>query len=134
VTRSLAAVPSIQEVEQACAQYLVLFRQVHAFAYEAGGGGAGRASEASKPTEDTALNGLDEDNHDSRVGARSSLVAMGQHLDRGITAGLGAIRVVQRTGDVAKSQTWTVQQAEDVSSEYEQRKRRGQAHARSAGA
>ncbi len=27
---------------------------------------------------------------------------------------LGAIRVVQRTGDVAKSQTWTVQQAEDV--------------------
>ncbi len=127
--RSLASVPSVAEVEQACAQYLVLFRQVHAFAYDAGGSSGTRGGESS-PTEATALNGIDD--HDGRQGARSSLVMMGQHLDRAITAGLGAIRVVQRTGDTGKTQTWTVQQAEDTATEYEIRKRR--AHARSVGA
>ena len=132
MTRSLAAVSSITEAEQACAQYLALFRQVHAFAYDAGGSSGLRGGTDTSPTEQTALAGLDDS--DGRQGARSSLVMMGQHLDRAITAGLGAIRVVQRSGDVARSQTWSVEQAEDVSEEYAIRKRRGQAHARSVGA
>ena len=38
---------------------------------------------------------------------------------------------VQRSGNTAHSQSWTVEAAENVSSEYDQRKRR--AHARSVG-
>ena len=156
MTRSLAAVSSITEIEEAvaairrrcderCHQVLAVYRQVHAFAYDAGGSSGMRGGADTSPTESTALAGATERDVGLliRQGARESLVMMGRHLelatgdpqlDRAITAGLGAIRVVQRSGDVARSQTWSVEQAEDVSEEYAIRKRRGQAHARSVGA
>ncbi len=128
MTRSHAAIPSIAEVEQSLAQFAALYRQVHAFAYDAGQSGGGGGSDGD-PTGQAMLNGIDD--HDGRQGARSSLVMMGRHIDSAITAGLGAIRIVQRSGNTAHSQSWTVEAAENVSSEYDQRKRR--AHARSVG-
>jgi hypothetical protein len=142
VTRSLAAVPSIQEVEEACARYLLLFREVHSFAYDAGGQSNIRRSQNNDPTGDVAVAGLAggpavdvmlgaKSEEARRMGARENLAIMAMHLDMAVTAGLAAIRMEQRSGDVAKSQTWSVKAAEDVSSEYEARKRRG--HARSVG-
>jgi hypothetical protein len=134
VTRSLAAVPSISEVEHACSQVLTLFREVHSFAYDAGGQSNVRRSQTNDPTGDVAVNGLGDTDETKRMGARDSLARAASQLDHAVTTLLGAIRMEQRSSTVATSQSWSVADAEDVSAEYAQRKHRGQQHARSVGA
>jgi len=138
MTTSLAAVPSISEIEDLLKQMRELGEELaeqwreFEVAYEAGDGeGGGGQLWASKPAENLALAGLDDPEHGigDRLGLRKDLEVMAVYaraaktqLEYAVMRGRNVIRTEQKRGTVGYSRN-TPEQNEAVVNDYERRKR-----------